>query len=71
MESNLVVQIFHVICMLFTISMTTYCFYQYALNEDTAKVDYKRFQSTDEDIYPSISFCFDRPFDPFKVDKLH
>ena len=70
MENNLPVQLFHAMCMIFTISLTAYCFYQYALNEDIAKVDYKEFHSTEEDIYPSISFCFDHPFDQFKIDKL-
>jgi hypothetical protein len=70
MGNNLAVQLFHVMCMIFTISLTAYCFYQYASNEDIAKVDYKEFQSTEADIYPSASFCFDHPFDQFKIDKL-
>ena len=39
--------------------MTSLCVYKYLKNEIVVSVSYKMFHDTPEDIYPSISICFE------------
>ena len=49
--------------------MSGFCIYQYALDKDKTKVAFRTFQDTEKDIYPSISFCFNHPFDQSVINK--
>ena len=52
---------FRIICMLTAITMTTYCYQRFLLNESTSLVDFQVFGKRDQDIYPSISLCLYGP----------
>ena len=45
-------------------SLSSWCIYQYFLDEDLTQVNFKRFHEKKEDIYPSISLCFLNPYLP-------
>ena len=51
-----------IICTVATIIMFSKCLITYLKDEDNSQVEYKRFHSNNESIYPSISLCFKRPF---------
>ena len=70
MAANTAEQIYIVFWILVTIGMSIYCIYEYALDKDATKVGFRSFQTTEDDKYPSISICFDKPFDPFKISKI-
>ena len=54
--------IFHFICVLVTIILSTKCVYQYFLNENISLVEYQSFQEHGQSGYPSLSFCVVNPF---------
>ena len=47
--------------------LSVWCIYEYSLDKDLTLIEFKKFQTKDEDIYPSTSFCF---FGPYEVEKL-
>ena len=53
---------FALLCGLLTVSLCSYWCYQYSLNDDLSVVRYKEFQVTNDDIYPTASFCLGNPF---------
>jgi hypothetical protein len=54
--------IFRGICVICTISLTCWCIFEYTLNDDLVQIFYKEFHETQEDIYPSVTFCLRNPF---------
>ena len=50
------------ICVLCTITLSSWCLFEYTLDEDLAQIAYKEFHQTQEDIYPSVTFCLRNPF---------
>ena len=48
---------FAILCGLVTLSLCSYWCYQFSRNEDLTVVQYKEFQGTKEDIFPTASFC--------------
>ena len=54
--------LFMIICTAATIIMFSKCLITYLKDEDNSQVEYQRFHSNNESIYPSISLCFKRPF---------
>ena len=52
---TLSVQLF---CIIGAVGMTAFCIHKYIKNESVVSISYRRFHSTPEDIYPSISICF-------------
>ena len=64
-SSQLIVKIskcmFHMICGLTTVIFTSYCIYQYLLDEDISRIDFKKFNSNENHIYPAITLCFSYP----------
>lgn len=59
--------IFNVLCILATIALVGWCLYAYNLNEDTSQVDFKRYHTSDMDLYPSLTLCLSDPFDNDKL----
>ena len=51
--------IFHVLCTIAAVSLSIFWIYNYCLNEDLCKVDYKTFYDDIEDEYPVLSLCFE------------
>ena len=60
-------QIYHVICVLTTLGLVSWCYYDYSLNEDATQIHNRVFHKTSDDIYPSATICLMRPF---KEEKL-
>ena len=50
------------ICIFATIGLSIYSMYRYSLNEDTTEVRVTSFLSSNDSIYPSLSFCILPPF---------
>ena len=50
--------IFHILCTIAALSLSIFWIYNYCLNEDLCKVDYKTFYDDIEDEYPVLSLCF-------------
>ena len=44
-----------------------YWVYMFSLNEDTSLVDYKSYYEDKEDVFPSLSLCFNNPFSDKKL----
>ena len=51
--------IFHVLFTIAAVSLSIFWIYNYCLNEDLCKVDYKTFYDDIEDEYPVLSLCFE------------
>ena len=65
-QSNYVYKVtyhfFYLICSSATLFFICYCLYQYSLNEDISQVTFKEFHQTEENIYPSLTLCFELEF---------
>ena len=60
MERNSGVLIaFHLLCVVVTFSMMLYGTIKYLKDESTSIVDSKAFHATEDDIYPTLSFCLE------------
>ena len=53
---------FKILCAIATVGTTSWCFYNYLLNDDVASISFETFQQKEENIYPSISLCLINPF---------
>ena len=60
-------KIFHILCLLITGGMVSWCLYNYCLDLDVCLVDQKAFGEEDNYITPALSFCF---YDPVVQKKL-
>ena len=58
---NIIYPHFNLFCFLGTVVLVSRCIYKYILDDDVTKVEYRRFHEMDRSIYPSITFCFQRP----------
>ena len=54
--------VFHCICVLATIILSSKCIYDFFLNENISLVEYRSFQEFGHSGYPSISLCILYPF---------
>ena len=50
--------IFHILCVVSTLSLLWMCAWRYIQNDSTSLVDFRTFQQREKDIYPSFSLCF-------------
>ena len=46
------------LCLAATIALTLYCIHLYILDDDLVELQYKDYQDTEEDVYPSLTVCF-------------
>ena len=53
---------FQCLCFFTTIGTLSWCFYEFARNDDLCQVTFKKFNIDKEAIYPHISLCFEKPF---------
>ena len=53
---------YYLFCFISTISLSTWCVYQYVLDEDLTQINFKRFHDEKVDVYPSVSLCFMNPY---------
>ena len=42
--------------------LTCWCFYKYMKDDDVSLVNYKRYHSDKDSVYPSLTLCFNNPF---------
>ena len=59
--------IFHGACLAATLSVIIYWMYMFSLNEDTSLVKYKYYYEEEQDVFPSLSLCFNNPFSDKKL----
>ena len=69
--SNLKEKVFqymiHALCSIVAIVLTIYCVYQYILDEDHSRIEFQKFNSEKDHLYPTITLCF---IDPLLENKL-
>ena len=53
---------FHILCQVSAASMIIYWIHRYSLNNDLCSIDFKTFLHEKEDVYPTMSLCFEDPF---------
>ena len=63
-------ELYHIICVLVTISLVCWVSYEYSLNDDETQVHVKEFHKTADDIYPSTTICLTNNM-PFIEEKLN
>lgn len=54
--------IFHFLCSIAAFGLTCWCIYKYMKDEDVSLVNYKRYHTEENSIYPSLTLCFNNPF---------
>ena len=54
--------LFSVLCVLAAISICVYWVYKYRLDEDLSVITYQKFYERENDVYPTVSLCFNNPF---------
>ena len=70
MQSLLLSYLFTLLCILTTGGLCVYWCYAYSLNEDLSVVKYKEFHETNDDVYPTMSFCLRNPFSKEALERL-
>ena len=53
---------YHAVCLLFAVGLTSWCIHEFNLDHDVTEIKLKKYHETEEDIYPSITMCYTRPF---------
>ena len=54
--------LFAFVCVLAAISICVYWVYKYRLDEDLSVITYRKFYEKENDVYPTVSLCFNNPF---------
>ena len=55
-------RLFYIHCLLAASGLICWCLYKYTKDEDVSLVNYKRYHSKENSIYPSLTLCFNNPF---------
>ena len=55
--------LFKVVCILTTLSLVTWCYYEFNKNEDVCEVSFKKFHEDKENVYPDLTFALPNRFD--------
>ena len=63
-------QMYHMTCVLATLGLVSWCYYEYSLNEDTTQIHNREFHKTPDDIYPSTTICLNSPFKEEKLQEF-
>ena len=67
---SVVRNIFQVACIIATVLLTFYCIHEYSLDKDVTEIIYKKFHGQPDELYPSITLCFNDPFISSKLSKF-
>lgn len=59
----------YILCISAALCLSIWCIYNYSLDEDLTRIDFKRFNEQKDDIYPSISVCLCNPYISKKLKK--
>ena len=70
MQSQYLSHIFKFLCTLIAGCLGAYWCYQYSLNAEYSVVNYKQFYETNEDVFPTMSFCLKNPFSREALKRL-
>ena len=65
-DNSIYLQIFRGFCSVIAIALTSWCFYEYELDNDISDISLRRFHETPDDIHPSITLCRKDPFQYYK-----
>ena len=74
MDTKSIRSCFHLLCIVLTVSLLSYCSVKFSWNESTSMVDFRSYHESEKDIYPSISLCFNNMENPhgiYKTDTLN
>lgn len=63
-----ILNFFHVLCVITTISFVAWCIKEYTLDHDYSETKFATFHQTLDDIYPSLTICDEIPFRQAKVE---
>ena len=55
-------RLYYVHCLLAASGLISWCLYKYTKDDDVSLVNYKRYHSEENSIYPSLTLCFNNPF---------
>ena len=69
-RQNCLQNVFKVICVSGVLATTVWCFYEFAKNEDTTEVKFKRFLEDEDSIYPDISIMIPHQLNDRKIRKI-
>jgi len=58
-----------VTCLVATIALQIYCLFHYHSDQDVSMINYTKFHTSQDAIYPSFSFCIRNPIIPEKFDQ--
>ena len=67
---SLLSYLFTLLCILTTGGLCVYWCYAYSLNDDLSVVKYKEFHETNDDVYPTMSFCLRNPFSKEALERF-
>ena len=59
-------RVYHALCVVITIVLTSWCIYEYQLDGDVTNISLRKYHETNDDFYPSITLC-DK--DPFRIHR--
>lgn len=62
--------IFHLVCIIAAISLSSGCFRRYHENRNTLYVRDQNFQTKNSSTYPTVSLCFSMPFKTNKLEEF-
>ena len=61
--SEILIYLFYVLCVMGTMGFCIDCILKYLRDEDAPQTEYQKFHhNSEDDLYPSISFCIINPF---------
>ena len=55
-------RIYHTLCLFAAIGLTSWCIYEYNLDCDVTEIVLHKYHETSDDIHPSITICYKRPY---------
>ena len=68
MKTILLKRVYLTICILSTIILIGYGIFQYHLDQDAARINFRNYHESKDSIYPATTICFE---DPLDEDKFH
>ena len=53
---------FHILCLLSTATLVSWCIHEYRLDNDIAEIKLRKYHHLKDDIHPSLTVCYTKPF---------
>ena len=64
-------KIFRILCFLSAICLCIYCIIEFSNNDDLSEVSFKKFQGSDENMYPQVHVCFVNQFSENELKNIN